>query len=224
MGASGNRLREQLQRFETLEQEIQCTRVCEHATFGRRVSLGMCYKTIPDVDDGFGDRPPSCREYTLPGEDSDSRIYAAIPGQTTSGPVLQVHITRYLDISGTAIQILPTTTKDRTSWVVICRGKSRYVELHLNDPDHNPTCSELLEPKGLERPVARGRELGSTKMELSRCIGETHAKQLRIQTNPVDNHSEEVILTEEGKWDDILACHVNTSEDILLKPKFHNWS
>ena len=64
MGASGNRLREQLQRFETLEQEIQFTRVCEHATFGRRVSIGMCYKTIPDVDDGFGDRTSACREYT----------------------------------------------------------------------------------------------------------------------------------------------------------------
>ena len=99
--------------------------------------------------------PPSCREYTLPGEDSDSRIYAAIPGQTTSGPVLQVHITRYLDISGTAIQILSTTTKDRTSWVVICRGKSRYVELHLNDPDHNPTCSELLEPKGIGKTCCK---------------------------------------------------------------------
>ena len=89
---------------------------------------------------------------------------------------------------------------------MICRGKNRYVELHLNDPDHNPTSSELLEQKGLERSLAQGRELGSTKTELSRGIGETHAKQLKIQTNPVDNHSEEVILTEEGKWNDILAC------------------
>ena len=111
MGASGNRLREQLQRFETLEKEIQFTRVCGHAAFGRRVSIGMCYKTIPDVDDGFGDRPPSCREYTLPGEDSDSRIYAAIPGQTTSGPVLQVHITRYLDISGIEFIFFPQQRK-----------------------------------------------------------------------------------------------------------------
>ena len=40
-------------------------------------------------------------------------------------------------------------------------------ELHLNDPDHTPTSSELLEHAGLERSVAKERELGSTKMEPS---------------------------------------------------------
>ena len=33
-------------------------------------------------------------------KDPNSRIYATIPGQTTIGPVLQVHITRFLDTSG----------------------------------------------------------------------------------------------------------------------------
>ena len=51
--ASGNRLRECLQRFGTLEKEVQFTRVCEDASFCIRVSIGMSYKTIPDVDDGF---------------------------------------------------------------------------------------------------------------------------------------------------------------------------
>ena len=74
----------------------------------------------------FEDRT-SCREYTVLREDPNSRIYARIPGQTSSGPVLQVHITRYLDISGIEIQILCTTGNDLESWVVICRGKSRYV-------------------------------------------------------------------------------------------------
>ena len=85
-------LREQLQRQETLEEEIQCTRVCEDAAFLRSLHVGMSYKTILDVDDGFG-------------EDPHSKVYATIPGQTTIGPVLQVHITRYLDISGIEIQI-----------------------------------------------------------------------------------------------------------------------
>ena len=66
-------------------------------------------------------------------------------------------------------------------------------ELRLHDPDHNPASSELLEHIGLERSIAKNREPGSTKMEQS-IIDETHAKQLKIQTNPVDNHSEEVIL------------------------------
>ena len=78
--ASGNRLREQLQGFDTLEKEIQFTGVCEDATFARRVSIGMRNKTTPDVDDGFGDRTPAYREYTRLREDQNSRIYATIPG------------------------------------------------------------------------------------------------------------------------------------------------
>ena len=94
--ASGNRLRECLQNFETLEKSIQFSKVCEDTSFWKRVSIGMWYKTIADVDDGFGDRTPACRECTHPRADSDSRIHATIPGQTIIGPILQVHIIRYL--------------------------------------------------------------------------------------------------------------------------------
>ena len=45
----------------------------------------MCYKTAADVDDGFGDRTPACREYTHPRADADSRSYAAIPERTLIG-------------------------------------------------------------------------------------------------------------------------------------------
>ena len=34
-----------------------------------------------------------------------------------SGPVLQAHIIRYLGNNGIEIEILSTTTKERTSWV-----------------------------------------------------------------------------------------------------------
>ena len=63
---SGKRLRECLQNFETLEKEIQSTKVCEDASFWKRVSIGMCYKAIADVDDGLGDRTPACREKNTP--------------------------------------------------------------------------------------------------------------------------------------------------------------
>ena len=148
--ASGNRLRECLQRFETLENAIRFTRVCGDTTIARRVSIGMYYKTIPDVDDYSGDRTSPCREYTLPREDSDSGIYATIRGLTIIGPVLQVHIIHYLGINGIEIQIPSTTTKKRTSWKVTCRGKNRYVEeLHLRDPGHNPTSSEIAGAHGI---------------------------------------------------------------------------
>ena len=108
----------------------------------------------------------ACKEYTLPRADSDSRIYT-----------LQVRIIQFLGINEIEIQIPSTTKQNRTSWVVICRGKNRYVEeLHLKDPNHNPTSSELL----LERSVAKESEPCSTEMEQS-GIEETHAKQFEIQ-------------------------------------------
>ena len=63
-----------------------------------------------------------------------------------------------------------------------------------------PPSSELLQHFGLERSIAKKRELGSTKMEPSSSIQGTHEKQLKIQTNPLNNHSEEVVPIEERKW------------------------
>ena len=135
-------------------------------------------------------------------EDPNSRIHAQIPGQTITGPVLQVHITRYPCINGIEIQILSRTTQERISWIVICRGKNRHVDdLHLNDADHNPTCSELL----LERSLAKESEPCSTEIEHS-SIEETLAKQFEIPTNTVCNSSEELIPIETREWNDILAC------------------
>ena len=86
---------------------------------------------------------------------------------------------------------------------MISRGKNRHVdELHLGDPGHNPTSSELL----LERSVAKESEPCSAEMEQSR-IEETHATQFEIPTNPV-YHSKEVILVGERKWNDISCLQV----------------
>ena len=97
---SGNRLREYRQNFETLEKEIHFTRVCEDATFARRVSIGMWYKTVADLGDGFGDRTPACREFSYPRADSEYRIHAAIPGRTFIGPVLQIRLRPFLRTHG----------------------------------------------------------------------------------------------------------------------------
>ena len=49
---SGSRLHEYLQNFQALEKEIQFTKVCDDASFSKRESIGMYYKTVADVD-GF---------------------------------------------------------------------------------------------------------------------------------------------------------------------------
>ena len=109
--ASANSLRECLQKFETLEKDIQFTKVCEDASFWRRVSIGMTYRTIPDVDDGFGDRTPACREYTLPRANSASRIYATIPGQTFIGPFFKCISYNILATTELKFRFLPRQRK-----------------------------------------------------------------------------------------------------------------
>ena len=99
------------------------------------------------------------------------QIYAAIPGQTIIGPVLQVLLIQYLGINGNKKSDSLHDNANRTSWAVMCRRKNRYVEeVHLNDTGHNPTSSELL----LERSVAKESEPCSTEMEQS-SIEETLA-------------------------------------------------
>ena len=179
---SGNSLREHIQNFETLEKEIQFRKVCEDASFWKRVSIGVCHKTVLDVDDGFGDRTPACREYTLLRANSDSRCFAMIPGQTTIGPVLQVHMKQFLGTHGIEIQMLSTTMKERTSWVVIYRGKSCFVRMsYISEiQDTIPRVLNFFWKDRLKKKV----NLFSTELEQSR-IEETHATQLEIQTNPV---------------------------------------
>ena len=86
--ASGNRFQNARQGFEDLDTETLFASVCGAAAFWELVSVGMRCKTIPDVDDGVGGRTPACREYTHLREQTNSRIYAAIAGNTIIGPVL----------------------------------------------------------------------------------------------------------------------------------------
>ena len=113
----------------------------------------------------------------------------------------------------------PQQRKIANLWVVICRGINRDVEeLRLNDPDHIPASSELLEHVGLERSIAKKRELGSTKMDQSWVIEETHANQLKIQTII----RWKLFLLKKGSGTTLLP--VKISENIPLKPKSQNWS
>ena len=57
--ASGNRMWDDLQDFESLPESNQIATI-------NPVEIGSHYKTHPDMDDGFGGFTPSCREYSLP--------------------------------------------------------------------------------------------------------------------------------------------------------------
>ena len=66
--AAGNSLSEVQQTPGT---EVPFTRICQEAAFIHKVDVGRFYRTASDVDDGFGDRTPACREYTSPCADCD---------------------------------------------------------------------------------------------------------------------------------------------------------
>ena len=175
-------------------------RVCCAAAFRELVSVGMRYKTIPDVDDGYGGRTPACREHTYPPDQANSRVYAAIPRNTIIGPVLHVNMVKCLDNCGIKIPIHSTATQDQTSWAIIYRGKDRYVEnLPLENQGRVHTSSELL----LERFFANSNEPCDVEMESFSAsiekpiatrteksvegIGKTHVNQVVEQPKPVDN-------------------------------------
>ena len=130
----------------------------------------------------------------------DSRAYAAIPGRTKIGPVIQVYIVQFLGSYGLEIQIPSPTNPERKSWLELCRGRNRFVdELHHRNPGHNLANSELHS----ERTVAKESEPCATELEQSR-IEETHATQFKIPTDPV-HHAKEVISIRENNWKDIAA-------------------
>ena len=78
----GRNLRENIQDFESLDGIFGLT------LFKHRVSARRKYQTRLDEDDGFGQFIPSCREYTLSQNCPQSRIFAAILGETIVVPVI----------------------------------------------------------------------------------------------------------------------------------------
>ena len=195
--ASGNGLQEHLQNFESLSRTVQFTRICELASFWLRADLGKKYKTIPVVDDGFGDSIPACREYILHRLDLHSRVFAAIPEGAVIGPVLEVHIVLLHGKHGLEINIPSLNDPNRTSWVVICRGKNRFVnELHIPNPEHNLTISELPEERQEIEPCSVEQEPSSTRG--------TCAEQFRTLPDPMC-FTKELIPMKERNWKSIPA-------------------
>ena len=111
----------------------------EEAGFVRTVSKVRYYKTVRDVDDGFGNLIVSCRECVLSRTHFDSEAKLWIYKYTQIGPVLDVKVFCHHKVHGIEIQI-PSTSGDNTEgWVVISRSSNRYVdESRYRDPEDLP--------------------------------------------------------------------------------------
>ena len=115
---SGTSLRENIQDFESLSETFRFTRVCEPASFKHRVISWEEIQHSPWRGRRFWADHSFCREYTLSRVNPQSRAFAAIPGGTIIGPVIEVQIVKILYQYGLEIAI-PSPCVRRTSTVMI---------------------------------------------------------------------------------------------------------
>ena len=116
------------------------------------------------------------------------------------GPIVEVRVVQFLGNDGLEFEITSPNRPERTSLVVMCRGKNRFVDdLHIPDPRNNPTSSELLS----EQAIAKESEPCSTEMK--QCIiEETRADSVNNLSDPV-SFTKGILSMKEKKWKSIPA-------------------
>ena len=195
--ASGNSSQENIHIFESLDETIRFTRVCELASFRHRVSAGMNYKTRPDEDEGFGQTIPSCREYTLSRAHPQSRIFAAIPGGTVIGPVIEVQIVKILEQYGLEIAIPSPNDHVRTSHVVKSIFPMPYSDLVQNCPRNFKNQEE--ESLAKNRPILASRRLVQSMFQVFLATRKL-AQRLLAFLLQASLYTKRHIPTNERKW------------------------
>ena len=126
------------------------------AGFIGQVSKGMYYRTGEDVNDGFGNFIPSCREYISSRTHRNSEVKLWIQNYTEIGTVGDVKVTCLHGRHGIEFHIPPTFGDTNKVWVVISRGPNRYVEeLRHRDPDNSleEADYESMQDTGQEQPT-----------------------------------------------------------------------
>ena len=96
------------------------------AKFYHPVEIGNYYITTLLEDDGWRRRTSMCREYTAPRNQKDSR--------QDIGPVLNMGIAAIVDVPSIEVQVPSVSDPWRSIWIIISRGKERFVnEIHRHN-------------------------------------------------------------------------------------------
>ena len=122
--ASGNSLQENIHDFESLDEIIQFTRVCELALFKHTVSAGRKYKTRPDEDDGSGKFFYAYNTDFLEHTHNPDLLQQSLEEQLLDQS-WKFKILKILEKYGLAIAIPSPLDRARTSYVVISRESLR---------------------------------------------------------------------------------------------------
>ena len=133
------------------------------------------------------------------------------PMQQFLEEVIEVHAVQLFGTHGLKIKIQSPNNQERTSWVLISRGRSRFVdELHTPNVDHNLTSAELLS----EQEISKESELCLAKSKISSqetvAVSDPGAIELdadlvSISPDPV-YYAQGTPPTKERKWKIIPAC------------------
>ena len=206
--ASGN----SLQKFRTSN---SCLRQFDSQGFLRiEFQLVWATKISPHDDDGFGQLTQLCRECTLSRVKIQSRAFAAIPGGTIIGPVIEVQIVKILDQYGLEIAIpSPFPSPTRTSCVMISRGTCRFVDdVHIPNAELRSSAellSEVQKSGGGESCLAQSKtsiqETGAVHVTSQTNNKETCADTLSITPSQASLFTRRTIPTTERKWKAIPA-------------------
>ena len=148
-------------------------------------------KTRPDEDDGFG-------RYTLSRAHPRSRAFAAIPGGTIIGPVIEVQTVKILDQFGHEIAILVPNNSGHltlgfpeervgpwTNWIVPMPNSdtARDYSLNIRKADGGDSC--------LEQSKFGIQETGADHVSSQTSMKEPCADTLSITPSQAKNHSYE---------------------------------
>ena len=138
-----------------------------------------------------------------------ARIFAAIPGVTKIGPVIEGHVVLLMGTHGLGIAVPSRRDLLTTSWVLISRGKNRILD-EVRTPNVSfivpsaellleRTCSNDTEPCDITD--TRSRELDGNPTRVRR-----HSSNLVTLTARPVCFTRETIPALEGKWRILPAC------------------
>ena len=142
--AQGNRLSNEVKTFDDMRFHTQPSILSDLVSW-RKIQPGDFFITKPSLKDGHGGIDTQCKEHLLSRSDSRSNIFCKIPGETRMGPVFEIKAVRIVGIHGIEVSVPSVKDCSRTFWVLISRGKNRFVnEIEKTDISHNVPSSNLL--------------------------------------------------------------------------------
>ena len=192
------------ERIEKLSQQDELSKFCMDAGFLSVVENGQNFMT-KDTGELTQFNTVSCREYTLPREDSTSQPKGWIQGNTKIGPVLEVITSFVHGKHGVEITIMSLSRDNTHSWVRISHGSNKFV-MDLNNND-----TEISEDQLEEHAL---------QLDAKDFVGRSKAKAKPQRREPA-GYAPRIVPMDRRNWIDIEPGKHSLSEYEVSKKVIH---